>query len=67
MFNAPNFMKAWSFWAALALSGANAILGFLPGLESLVTPETFVWLNTVGGVVIAILRSASQTFPGESK
>lgn len=65
MFNAPNFMKAWSFWAALALAGANAALGFLPQLESLMSAENFAALNTFGGVVIALLRSASQTFPKE--
>lgn len=67
MFNAPNFMKAWSFWAALFLAGANAALGFLPQLESLMTPESFAALNTFGGIVIALLRSAAQTFPDEQK
>lgn len=65
MFNAENFTKAWSFWAALGLAAANAALGFLPQLESLMSADNFAVLNTVGGVAIALLRSAAQTF--ESK
>lgn len=66
MFNAPNFTKAWSFWAATALALANAAIGFIPALAPLVSAETLLLLNGVGATAVAILRSAAQTFPADA-
>lgn len=65
MFNASNFQKAWSFWAAIFLGLANAAIGFIPALAPLTSPETLLLLNGVGATVVAILRSTAQTFPQE--
>lgn len=62
---APNFLKAFSFWGAVALAGVNAFLAFWPSLQGAVTPETYAAVNGFGATAIAVLRSINQNLSTE--
>ena len=59
-----NWQQAWklhSVQMAVFLIIANALVGFLPALEGQISPWLYALLNTIGGVLVAVLRVIQQS------
>lgn len=65
-----NWQQAWklhSVQMAIAIIVANAALGFIPALESHLTPWVYALLNSVGGAMVAVLRILQQFAVNDSQ
>lgn len=59
-----NWQQAWklhSVQMAVFLIIANALVGFLPVLEGQMSPWLYALLNSIGGVLVAVLRVVQQS------